>query len=167
MTKMNDKADLANFLVAEAVVLHMNAENSEEVIRFLAAKLADVSHVRPSFADAVLAREKNMPTGLPLGLDANVAIPHTDPEHVLKAGLALATLEKPVLFANMEEPEEKIPVGTVFLLAINDKDKQIDVLQKIMALIQDKAALEALRAAGTVDDVKNIFIVSAHENRQG
>jgi len=157
MAKSDNGDNLADFLVPEAVMLHIKAQNNEEVIRLLAARLMSTSHVKPSFTEAVLAREKNMPTGLPLELDANVAIPHTDPEHVIKAGLALATLEKPVLFANMEDPEEMVPVGTVFLLAIHDKDKQIDVLQKIMALIQDEAALETLRAASTIDDVKNIF----------
>jgi len=157
MTKSGNGDNLADFLVPEAVMLHMSAQNSEEVIRLLAARLVSTSHVKPSFTEAVLLREKNMPTGLPLELDANVAIPHTDPEHVIKAGLALATLEKPVLFANMEDPEEMVPVGIVFLLAIHDKDKQIDVLQKIMALIQDEVALATLRAANNMDDIKSVF----------
>ncbi|MDA4633637.1 PTS sugar transporter subunit IIA, partial [Escherichia coli] len=72
-------------------------------------------------AAAVLAREAALPTGLPLGLDNNVAIPHTDPEHVLKPGLAMATLCRPVAFCNMEDPEEKLQVSVVFLMALNDK----------------------------------------------
>ncbi len=95
-----------------------------------------------------------MPTGLPLEREDNVAVPHTDPEHVIKAGIAFATLTSPVQFANMEDPEEAVPVGYVFLLAINDKDKQIETLQQIMATIQDADALDRLKAARTLEDVE-------------
>ena len=98
-----------------------------------------------------------MPTGLPLGYALNVAIPHTDPEHVLKPGIALAVLEQPVNFANMEDPDEAVPVGFVFLLAINDKDKQIDMLQEIMDTIQSEAALASLRNAKTTEDIAAVI----------
>jgi len=146
--------ELADFLVPQALALQVDVQDNEEIIHLLAAKMEQSSHVKPSFAEAVIARERLMPTGLPLGRKGNVAIPHTDPDHVLQAGLALATLKQPVLFANMEEPEEKIPVTIVFLLAINDKDRQIDILQKIMTLIQDGGALDRLVAARGLDDVK-------------
>nr|NKB84455.1 PTS transporter subunit EIIA [Brucella grignonensis] len=51
-------------------------------------------------------------------------------------------------------PEEAVPVGYVFLLAINDKDKQIETLQQIMATIQDADALDRLKAARTLEDVQ-------------
>lgn len=54
----------------------------------------------------------------------------------------------------MEDPEEAVPVGYVFLLAINDKDKQIETLQQIMATIQDADALDRLKAARTLEDVQ-------------
>ncbi len=54
----------------------------------------------------------------------------------------------------MEDPEEAVPVGYVFLLAINDKDKQIETLQQIMATIQDADALDRLKAARTLEDVE-------------
>jgi PTS system galactitol-specific IIA component len=57
----------------------------------------------------------------------------------------------------MEDPDEKLPVGFVFLLAINDKDKQIDTLQTVMATIQNSAALDGLRTARTFEDVRAIL----------
>ena len=71
--------------------------------------------------------------------------------------MALAVLSKPVTFANMEEPDEAVPVGIVFLLAINDKDKQIEMLQEIMGTIQSPEALAGLKRAASVDDVRAVL----------
>ncbi|AMS40964.1 PTS sugar transporter subunit IIA [Aminobacter sp. NyZ550] len=144
---------LMNFLDPQAIALGVEAQDNEAVIRLLAGKLEALGYVRPSYAGAVVRREATMPTGLPLGYALNVAIPHTDPEHVLKPGIALAVLRKPVDFANMEDPDEAVPVGYVFLLAINDKDKQIDMLQEIMDTIQSEAALASLSNARSIEDI--------------
>jgi galactitol PTS system EIIA component len=148
---------LVNFLDPQAIALGIEATGSEDVIRMLAGKLETLGYVKPSYADAVVRREAAMPTGLPLGQAINVAIPHTDPEHVIKPGVALGVLSAPVDFANMEEPDKAVPVGVVFLLAINDKDKQIDMLQEIMEAIQDPAALSGLAKARTADEVRSLL----------
>ncbi len=144
---------LAGQIEREAIETGVDAASSEEVIRLLAGRLEKLGYVRPSFADAVLAREARMPTGLPMGRDSNVAVPHTDPEHVLKPGIAIATLAHPVDFANMEDPDEAVPVGLVFMLALNDKDKQIEMLQQIMLTIQDETLSQKLLDAGTANEL--------------
>ena len=55
-----------------------------------------------------MKRESVYPTGLPVG-EINVAIPHTDPEHVNNAAICLGILEKPVTFnvMGMEEKQQK------------------------------------------------------------
>jgi PTS system galactitol-specific IIA component len=50
-----------------------------------------------------------------------------------------------------------LPVGFVFLLAINDKDKQIEALQAVMATIQNPQALDDLRSARTLEDVRAVL----------
>lgn len=149
--------NLMDILDPKAVLLGVEAHSSEEIIRLLAAQLHALNYVKESFADAVVSRERNIPTGLPLEREDNVAIPHTDPEHVLKAGIALATLSKPVAFANMEDPDEMLPIGTVFLLAINEKDKQIETLQHIMAAIQSPEILDGLKHAKTIVEIETLF----------
>ncbi|MET3794983.1 PTS sugar transporter subunit IIA [Aquamicrobium terrae] len=144
---------LAGQIEREAIAVKADAATSEEVIRLLAGRLEKLGHVRTSFAEAVLAREARMPTGLPMGRGSNVAVPHTDPEHVLKPGIAIATLAHPVDFANMEDPDEAVPVGLVFMLALNDKDRQIEMLQQIMLTIQDEALSQKLLDAGTPDEL--------------
>ena len=140
-----------------AIVLGVEAGDRETVIRLLADRLLRGGYVKDSFADAVIAREAAMPTGLPLGRAVNVAVPHTDPEHVLKPGIALATLASPVAFANMEDPDEVVEVGLVFLMALNDKDRQIEMLQQIMETIQNETAINGLMQAASLDDVAAIL----------
>lgn len=148
---------LYHSLTPDAVLLGVEATTNEEVIRLLAGRLHKLGYVKDSYADAVVKREQSMPTGLPLEREDNVAVPHTDPEHVLKAAIAMATLKTPVSFANMEDPDETVPVGTVFLLAINDKDKQIETLQSIMTAIQSPEILDGLKLAQTTDDLKALL----------
>ncbi|MCR4265554.1 PTS sugar transporter subunit IIA [Nitratireductor sp. ZSWI3] len=148
---------LINHIDPGAIALGVEASDREAVIRLLAEKLRRDGYVKDSFADAVVAREASMPTGLPLGRAVNVAVPHTDPEHVLKPGIALATLARPVAFANMEDPDEAVDVGLIFLMALNDKDRQIEMLQQIMETIQSEAAIDGLMRAETVEDVVSVL----------
>lgn len=148
---------LIDHIDPEALVLGIDAQNSEQAIRLLAERLEALGYVKPSYADAVVKREATMPTGLPLGQTVNVAIPHTDPEHVIRPGVALGILSAPVDFANMEEPDEAVAVGVVFLLAIDDKNKQIDMLQQIMEAIQDPATLGGLARASTAEEIRSLL----------
>lgn len=146
-------ASLVQELDPEAILLGVEANDREEVIRLLAGRLERLGYVKPSFAEAVVERERKLPTGLPLGRQVNVAVPHTDPVHVLKPGVALATLAAPVDFANMEDAGEAVPVGVVFMLALNHKDRQIEMLQAVMAAIQAPETVERLIAAGSVAEI--------------
>ena len=148
---------LLDMLDPRAIVLGVKASSNEEVIRSLASRLEALGYVKASYADAVVAREKVMPTGLPLGGANNVAVPHTDPQHVIRPGLALATLDEPVQFSNMEDPDDRIPVGIVFLMALNDKDKQVEMLQEIVETIQSPESIAALIAANSAEDVLGLL----------
>jgi len=144
---------ISRHLDPEAICLGVEATSNRDVIDLLAGRLAALGRVRPSFAGAVLAREASMPTGLPLGGALNVAVPHTDPEHVVKPSLALATLARPVGFGSMDDPDEEIPVGVVMMLALDNKDAQIDMLREVAELIQRPGALAALAAATSADEI--------------
>src|SRR5512142_199627 len=127
---------LSDFLVPEAVILGMDAATASEVIHNLGGKLLSAGYVRETFIEAVLEREKTIPTGLPLSGKHNAAIPHTDIEHVIKPGLGMATLVKPVVFNNMISPEEKVEVRLVFVLALEQPKSQIEMLQEVAQVLQ-------------------------------
>jgi galactitol PTS system EIIA component len=149
---------LRDYLVPEAVNLGMDAENADEVIRNISGKLLYAGYVRGTFTDAVLARERDIPTGLPLSGKYNAAIPHTDVHHVVKSGIGLATLIRPVVFRNMISPEETVDVRLVFVLALDQPKSQIEMLQEIARVLQEPDIVNALM------HTKNLFQV--HEALQ-
>ncbi len=145
---------LRDCLVSEAVDLGMDAENATEVIRNIGGKLMHAGYVRESFTNAVLEREKTIPTGLPLSGKHNAAIPHTDVEHVIKPGIGLATLRKPVLFRNMVSPEEAVEVQLVFVLALEQPKSQIEMLQEVAQVLQNAGVVNALMEAKNLYQVR-------------
>lgn len=151
---------LVKLISPQMIFTGIEAGHANEVIALLGGKLAELGLVTESYVDAVIAREAEMPTGLPLG-GINVAVPHTDPEHVVTPTVAVATLTKPVPFGNMEDPDEKLPISIVFLLALKDKDKQIEMLQAIAGLIQNGSLLEEMTAAADKEDILALLAKAA------
>lgn len=90
------------------------------------------------------------PTGLPLE-SMGVAIPHTDPEHVIEATIAVATLARPVPFKMMGNDAKSVATHIVFMLAIKDPSKQITFLEKLMQLFQDEERMKQLLVASKED----------------
>ena len=149
--------ELDQFLHPEAICLQLEAENAEEVIRMLGARLHSLGFVKDGFIEATLEREINMPTGLPLGGDINAAIPHVDIEFVNFPALALATLTKPVIFCNMVDADEKIPVRLVIMLALEQPKSQIAMLQEVSLILQQPEIVRQLTEALVPDDIFRIL----------
>lgn len=138
-------------LNSELIVLNMEANTSNEVIESLGSLMLSQNYVKESYVKAVLERERTLPTGLNIG-DFCVAIPHTDSGHVNQSNIAVATLEKPVEFRSMIDPEEKINVQLVFLLAIKDPNAQVQLLKSLMSVFQNKELLMKLQNSKTKEE---------------
>ena len=147
----------AEFLDPNAIVLNLKAKTAEDVIRQLGGHLLSQGAVKDDFVDATLAREAEMPTGLPLGGSINAAIPHVDIEYVNRSALALATLPEPVTFQNMIDPDESVPVRLVIMLALSQPKSQIEMLQRVAGILQDTAVVEQLMAADNSQAVLEIL----------
>ncbi len=144
---------LAELIEKSAIILNYDAKDAADVVQALGDRLLAAGYVKETFVDAALNREKSMPTGLPLSGDANAAIPHTDVEHVLKAGVALATLKNTVTFQNMANPEQPVDVKLVFVLALDQPKAQIEMLQEIAGILQDSSIIDRIMAAKTEQGV--------------
>jgi PTS system galactitol-specific IIA component len=139
------------------VSLNLTVTSATEVISHLGQQLFKTGYVRNTFVEAALAREQELPTGLPLNGHINAAIPHTDVEHVLKPGVAMATLTTPVVFKNMAKPQESVLVQLIFLLALNQPKAQIEMLQEIAGILQQPMIVSRLMAANDFQDVKKVL----------
>lgn len=109
----------------------------------MAARLVEAGHVGPGFTEAVLARERTYPTGLPTAI--GTAIPHTDPEHVIHPGLAVVTLKWPVPFGEMGGSGQRtVNVSLVVMLVLKGAHSQVLALQQLMACLQDVEGVQGL-----------------------
>ena len=151
---------LLELLEPSAVKLGIEARDSTDVVTKLGNLLFDAGYVHDTFVQAALTRESELPTGLPLGGDYNAAIPHTDVEHVIKPGLAMATLTKPVTFQNMVNPEEVVPVQLVILMALDKPKTQVEMLQEVAGVLQNAQVIERLMAASDFSAVRYAFGVT-------
>ena len=67
---------IGTLLDERLVVLDADVSSAEDCIRLMAGLFEQYGYVQPGYGDAVAAREKEYPTGLP-GKGINLAIPHT------------------------------------------------------------------------------------------
>ena len=138
---------LNDYLSESNILLGLEAETNSDVIRQLGKTLLEAGFVKDSYIEAVIAREQSLPTGLPLDGEVNVAIPHTDIEHVNKSAVAMASLANPVVFQNMVDPTEPVEIRIVFLLALEEPHAQIEMLQEVAGAVQDPVLLKSLLSA--------------------
>lgn len=143
---MNAKIDRA------AVQCKISCETQRELFDIMAAPLISAGYVHDDFALHVAKREEKFPTGLPLE-EVGMAIPHTDPEHVNSAALAIATLKNPIKFRVMGSPEETVGVSAAFMLALTEGHQHIELLQKVVGIAQNQVALSSIINADSDEEL--------------
>ncbi len=126
---------LKDVLRRELCFAHLSAADNEDILRQLARQLYAQGLVNEGFEDNVITREHNYPTGLPVECEYKVAIPHTDVQYVLHDRVCVATLNEPVTFECMGDPDTKLSVKTVIMMAIKEKDQQLPVLKQLINLV--------------------------------
>jgi galactitol PTS system EIIA component len=135
---------LIDLLNIEHILLDVNAVDARDAIQLLTAALAKTGHVELEFANDVWEREKSFPTGLPT-MPLPVAIPHADPTYVRQSGVCIGVLQSSVLFSQMgTDGSTELDIRLVFLLAIKEREKQVDMIQQLMTLLQTPSLLEGL-----------------------
>ena len=134
-------------------IFNGHAENCEDALRILSEKFVEAGVVEDNFLEGLLKREAVFPTGLLLDdRDFGVAIPHTDPEYVKSTQLGFMTLDEPVTFKFMADPETEVPVKIIFMMAIKEAHGQVEMLSKLMEIFADSSMVDRFRAVDNIDD---------------
>lgn len=149
-------SDIKGLFNEELIILNLEAKDDKDAIRQLANRLFKAGYVKESFIEAIIEREANYPTGLSSG-DMGVAIPHTDATHVNKAALAIGILKEPVKFHMMGMPEESVSVNIIFMMAIDEPSKHLEMLKTLMTIFQQNDLLNRMRKARKFEEIANIF----------
>lgn len=151
------KLNLLELLRPNHIRLHLQAADGFDAVRLLTEPLVESGHAEPAFAEDVWAREETFPTGLPTQPHA-VAIPHADPDHVHQSAVCFGTLTAPVSFAQMgTDGSTTLAVQVIILLAIKEREKQAELIQQVVKLIQDGDLLTELLKAEDVDQAYQLI----------
>lgn len=117
----------------------------DELLTILGDAVIAAGLAHPSYTAALLERERDYPTGLPVA--GGVAIPHTAAEQVTGNTIAVAALAQPVTFSEMGGSGTEIEVKTVFLLVFADSASHVPLLSKLIGKIQDAEFITAIGKA--------------------
>lgn len=127
----------------------------DELLHEMAAYLLEKGYVKEGYAEAVIARENIFPTGIPCE-PISVAIPHCDRGFVNDTAVLVAKLAQPVTFNRIDDPDDTVDVDLAFMLAVNSDEGQLEMLGKIMDLIQNEELVRSVRDAATPDEISRL-----------
>lgn len=139
----------------DLAVPKLHAESYQEVLQVLGDLAVEKGWAKPGYARALIHREEEYPTGLPMVIP--IALPHTDAEHVAKAGLGIATLAEPVTFYEMGGSETEVAVQAVVLILVTDPSHQVTMLSKLIGVVQDESWFAGVHAAATPAELADAF----------
>ena len=135
--------------------IHLNADANtfEAVIDLIGHSFLTAGVVKESYIPAVIAREKLYPTGLPAS-GHNIAIPHTESEHVFTSSIGVVVTKKAIKVRMMGSPQIELDCHLFFPLAMEDPHTQLGLLRVLMVFLQDEQKLTAIRQARSVREVE-------------
>lgn len=155
---MREQVPFADKVREDLVLLGVEGETRDEVLYNIAKVLMDKGVAKGTFYEALLQRENEYPTGLPIG-EINIAIPHTYPEHINEVAITIAVPKKPVVFRNMGDKDEEILISVILCLTMRKMDDNVKLLPALMGFFADEDNLRALLACKTPAEV--ISLVTA------
>ena len=135
---------MSTLLDERLIVLDADVHSAEDCIRLMATRFEEYGYVKPGYGDAVIERERNLPTGLP-GKGINLAIPHTNNALVIKPAVGVIIPRQPVEFRMMGMKETKLTCEVILPLVVRDSKQQIGMLKKMMKVIQDTELLKRMK----------------------
>ena len=142
-------------LKKELIKLGLEGETSKDVLRALASIFVEAGVAKDTYPDAIVLRESQYPTALP-ATAFDIAIPHTFAEHVNEPAMGVAVLAHPVEFQQMGSPEITLHPQVLFMLAITDPKDKIELLKRIMGIIQNPEVLNQIKYAKTTDEIYDL-----------
>lgn len=130
----------------ELVFLDFDARDRADCFNKLGVELKARGYVKDTWLGAIKAREESYPTGLPCQA-INVAIPHTDSEHLNKPYIAIVRPRRPIDFQGMGGMCDRVPAELIVNLGLlAHADEQVAALQALMQVFMDEEQVARVRA---------------------
>ncbi|MGF1908622.1 fructose PTS transporter subunit IIA [Vibrio kasasachensis] len=138
---------LVDLIYKDSISIGCNFASSKDAIEALTDRLCTLGKIndRVQFVNAVLEREEHGATALGEGL----AVPHGKSDAVVEPCVAIAIVDKPVLWKGIDEDEE---VGIIVLLGIplvHQGDTHIALLAELTSLLIDDDFRDSIKSVTT------------------
>ncbi|GAA6496993.1 PTS sugar transporter subunit IIA [Anaerostipes caccae] len=128
----------------------------DDVLTEMADFLASMGMVKPTYAKAVIDRENIYPTGI-CTEPYPVAIPHCERDGVLKTAILVGqTRNNGITFQRIDDTDLNVDAKVIFMLAVDTNQGQLEVISKLMDVIQDEKVVEEIVHAKTCEKIKEI-----------
>ena len=138
----------------ELVFFDFEATDEWDFFAKMSDTLKEKGYVRDSWHDAICEREKSFPTGLQFE-KIGIAIPHVDPENIVKPYIAIIKPKAPIDFAPMADMVDH-PVHTELIINLGllaHAEDQVAVLQAMMGIFMDEEATAEIMAQDTPEGI--------------
>ena len=133
----------------ELIQLDWEVKDQDEFFDKMTDKLLELGYVKDTFRDAIKTREANYPTALPVE-PYPVAIPHSDPENIIKPFIACTRLKDTIKWCD---------VKFIFMLGFlgghddpNAGNEHVELLQVLVTNFQKPEVMDRLVNAKTEDE---------------
>jgi PTS system galactitol-specific IIA component len=148
--------NVETLLNEDLIILGTNVRDSNECIKLMGNLFEEHGYVKEGYSDAVLAREAEYPTGLP-GKSINIAIPHTNSELVNKSAIGILVPREAISFNMMGVKDKEVKCKLIIPLVIKDSKRQLNVLKKVVKMIENAELLEKLCIAESKQEVLHLL----------
>lgn len=150
----------AKLFSPDLVFFDFEAKDRHEFFSKLGKKLEERGLIKPTWYDAIEERETNYATGLHFE-HIDVAIPHVDPQHIVKPYIAVVKPSAPIEFEHMAGAGPNVQAQIIMNLGVERDGGQVAVLQTLMNIFMDEAKAQEILAQtteqGMVDTVRKFF----------
>lgn len=125
----------------ELIRLNEKFTSQEDFFKKISKWLTEKGYVKDTFYQAIYHREQESPTGLHTPT-FDVAIPHTDPEHVREAFIAVIRPEQSISFREMGNLQGATEPQLLFVIGFKESEDQLSILQNLMKMFQNQKIMD-------------------------
>lgn len=139
----------------ELVFFDIDSNNRTELFSSISSELLQRDLVTTEYEGALNEREDSFPTGLRTKRK-DIAIPHTDPQYIKEAFIAIVKPKHSIRMLQMGDNTE-LDSELFLFLGIKNPKEQVPMLASLMELFRDDAFLDKLDSADTEEKLFELF----------
>lgn len=140
----------------DLIFINFDCEDKYDFFEKISTLLIEKGYVKNSFREAIVKREEKYPTGLRT-IPYHVAIPHTDPENIIKPFIAVIRPEHALEFFEMGTDDQTVDARMLFLLGLKKAEGQAPLLSKLIEMFMKQDVMDQLIAETNQHQIINLL----------